>query len=139
MDVYVKYNAEFRMAVCTICRLGLPSTYVLRHFERQHTATWKAHKDQFRRHIKDWDLISIEDLEQPDGMRELVPGLKVVPGWCCEAEDCTAASGSEKYMRKHAQKMHGWTAPREKIWFACQLQTLLGHPHIKYVASRTMI
>ena len=30
MDVYVKYNTEFRMAVCTICRLGLPSTYVLR-------------------------------------------------------------------------------------------------------------
>ena len=26
---------------------------------------------------------------------------------------------------------HGWTNHREQMWFACQLQTLLGYLHIK--------
>lgn len=133
MNMYIKYNSEFRMAVCCTCQVGLPPAYVLRHLKLYHGATWKAHKDELKRHIEGWDLVSVEGLAHPNGTRQPVSGLKVVSGWCCEAEDCTAASISEKYVRKHVQKTHGWTDQGEKMWFACQLQTLLGHPHIKYV------
>jgi len=131
MDTYIEYNGEFEMAVCRICQVGVPPAYVLRHVALYHGETWKAHKVGLKRHVAAMDFIPVRDLQHPVGPREPVSGLKVVSGWCCEAEDCTAASISEKYVRKHAQKAHGWTNHREQMWFACQLQTLLGHPHIK--------
>jgi hypothetical protein len=133
MDAYIKYNDELRLAICAICQVGLSATNPMRHFRRRHLETWKVHKKGIARHVEGWDLAAIHDLVHPEGMREPVEGLKVVSGWCCETEDCMVASVSEEYMEKHCRATHGWsTRSKEKNWFACQLQSLLGHPYIRY-------
>jgi Orsellinic acid/F9775 biosynthesis cluster protein D len=134
MERYLRYNDEFHLAICQACRVGLPANNVLRHIRMHHSSTWTLHKKLLKTYVKALNLISLEELAtiQPDGIRDPIPGINVTSGWCCDGDDnCMVAGASEKYLRQHAQKVHGWTAQKEKCWFACELQTLLGHPYIK--------
>ena len=135
MDRYLIYNAEFKLMICRTCQVGLPSGNILRHIRMHHQETWKAHKPALKTHVENLDLAPLQSLTdaQPDGVREPIEGIKIVGGWCCSEESCQVAGISEQYVRKHAQKLHGWKATTEKIWFGCQLQTLLGNPYIKFL------
>jgi len=135
MDHHLIYNGEFKLTICRTCQVGLPSGNILRHLRMHHQETWRAHKRVLEKHVKKLDLASLQDLidAQPDEVREPIQGIKIVAGWCCSEESCRVASISEQYLRKHAQKLHGWTANTEKIWFECQLQTLLGNPYIRFL------
>ena len=141
MEQYVKYNEEFKLAICRPCRVGLPPSNILRHFRMHHGETWMAHKKELQSHVKTLDLTSLEGLTaaQPEGVREPIPGINVVAGWCCEQDSCQIAGMSEKYLRQYAQKAHGWTANDAKTRFPCQLQRLLGNPYIKYLTALLIV
>jgi hypothetical protein len=134
MDSCLMYNQEFKLTICQVCHVGLPSGNILRHIRMHHRETWRVHKEALQKHVKTLDLASLQGLAdaQPDGVREPIHGINIVAGWCCDEEGCQVASISEQYLRKHAQKVHGWTAYTEKMWFESRLQTLLGNPYIKY-------
>jgi Orsellinic acid/F9775 biosynthesis cluster protein D len=131
MDRYIKHNSEFGLAICVMCRSGIPKDYLLRHFWRNHGATWKECKKALTAYVASLNLAATADLQCPEGVRSPIDGLEVKDGWACEWEDCTVCSISEEYVEKHCRKTHGKEAVKSKPWYSCRLQTLLGHPHIK--------
>jgi hypothetical protein len=78
------------------------------------------------------NLAATTDLQYPGEVRGAIDGLEIKDGWACEWEDCTVCGVSEEYVEKHCRNTHVKEAVKSKPWYSCRLQTLLGHPHIKY-------
>ena len=132
MAGYIAYNEEFQLAICRSCRVGLSSENAIPHMRRQHKQSWKERGKEIKRYIATLTLANRMDLVQPEEPREPIDGIEVKMGWYCGEGGCSTASVSEKYLEDHCRRKHGWCAAKERTWFQCCLQTLLGHPYIKY-------
>jgi len=133
MASYILYNEEFKLAICRTCKVGLPSENVIRHMRHFHRESWKEHGKEIKQHIDSLILTPRANLVKPEEIREPINGIEVKIGWYCGVEGCSVARVSEKYLKDHCRREHGWSVAKEKTWFTCHLQTLLGHPYIKYL------
>jgi hypothetical protein len=132
MEKYIGYNTEFKLAICVACRSGIPAGYVLRHFRTYHSDTWNEHKKALQQYIAGMALVATSNLATPEGIHEVVQGVEIKTGWSCGEVGCGICGISEKYIENHCRTAHGKEAAREKAWYQCRMQTLLGHPHIRY-------
>ena len=135
MHRYIKYEEEFRVAICVSCRIAVPSTFILRHFSEKHKDVWKLHRAELKKHIGGMKLSTMEQVKSVEGSREPIPGLEVTEGWICGEDDCSFCTVSEKYMKAHFRSKHGVGVMETKTWYKGRIQTLFGHPHIKYYTS----
>jgi len=133
MQRYIKYDIEFGLAICVACQSGIPADHVLRHFRMYHKPTWKEHRKALTEYVATLRLTATKDLYYPEEIREAVDGLKIKDGWSCGEDGCTTCGISDKYVENHCRNEHGKNAVQRKAWYECRMQTLLGHPYIKYV------
>src|ERR1700739_661576 len=125
MERYLKYNSEFGLAICITCQCGIPANYIPKHFRLYHRATWNENKKEIEKWIMRKELISTNDLDYPDGIREEVEGLKIQEGWSCGEDGCHVCGISKKYIENHCRTTHGKEAAQRKLWYECRMQTLL--------------
>ena len=131
MDRYIRYNEEFQLAICIACRVGIPSSYVLRHYREKHNAVWSENRSSLKKHLENLDLRTVTELNEPLCDREPIRGLEIFDGWCCGEHGCTHCGTSVSTMKNHARMKHGKDAAHRKEWTKCKVQTLLGHPYIR--------
>ena len=134
MERYISYNEEFKLMICRTCRYGLSTNYIGDHFRIHHNASWREHRVHLIEYVQKFSLLAVDALERPDAMREPVDGLKIHDGWCCGEDECCFCSLSEKHVENHCRKEHGSEATKQKAWFRCRMQTLLGKPYIRYLS-----
>jgi hypothetical protein len=79
MERYIKHNSEFGLAICVTCRSGIPKDYLLRHFWRNHGATWKECKKALTAYVAGLNLTATADLQCPEGVRSPIDGLTLFP------------------------------------------------------------
>jgi len=134
MQRYIQFNSEFGLAICVQCRTGIPKGYLMHHFHSHHKPTRKEHQKVLTEFLV---LLSpceeTTDLKYPEEVREPMDRLEIRDGWACREAGCSVCGTSEEYVQKHCRHVHGVTAAQgKKEWYPCQIQTLLGHPHIQY-------
>jgi len=139
MEQYIRYNAEFRLAICKSCQTGISSIDPGRHFQRNHPETWQEHRKPLLTFLRGMILTPTEALHEPMAWREPIDGLKVNNGWGCGEDDCTYYTTSKKHIENHCPEKHGTDAFKQKKWFECHVQTLLGNPYIKYLDMRISV
>jgi Orsellinic acid/F9775 biosynthesis cluster protein D len=139
MERYIKYDMEFGLAICVTCKKGIPADHVLRHFRMHHNPTWKEHKKGLTEYVSTLRLTPTDELHYPEEIREPVYGIEIKEGWCCGEDECTVCGISEKYIVNHCRNSHGQAAIQRKAWYQGRIQTLLGHPYIKYICQCTRL
>jgi hypothetical protein len=131
MERYLRYDAQYELAVCVACESGLPSTRVLRHMREDHNETWKAHREELKIYVGGMTLVPTNALQSPVGVCEAVEGIAVKDGWICGWEGCTVAGVSRDWVVKHCGNAHGKEAANAKKAYKGRIQSLLWHPYIK--------
>jgi hypothetical protein len=136
MDNIVFVNKEFQLAVCIACRSGVWGD-VTRHFVDHHKETWKQHRKELKAHIKNMSLADrqtvLANSPPPWESREAIPGVAVLDGFSCEAEeDCSFLSISKKEIRRHCREDHGRTVETgSTLWYECRVQSFFGRPYVR--------
>jgi hypothetical protein len=133
MEKYISINEEFELAVCGECESGIRGD-IVRHFTRNHQATWKAHGKQLKSYIKDLRLNIPTLYPHPSTVREPVPGIAIHDGWICAHPSCTHLSINKRTIQQHCQEAHDWTMEEEaEHYYSCRLQSLFPRPHLRQV------
>jgi hypothetical protein len=132
MERYLRYNAEYELAICVACESGLPSTGVLRHMSEEHKETWRAHRKELKTYVDGLTLVPPHELEFPTGVCEVVEGIASKDGWICGWQGCMVAGANRDWVVKHCVKAHGKEAAKEKKAYEGRVQSLLWHPYIKF-------
>jgi hypothetical protein len=131
MDLYIRYDWEYQLAICVSCETGVPGGYVLRHIRTQHKETWKAHCKELKEYVEGLTLLPPKELGHPTTLCEKVVGIGVKDGWICGWQGCAVAGVSKDWVQTHCRETHGKAAVGERCWHEGRIQTLLGHPYIK--------
>ena len=132
MARYIRYDFEHHLAICISCESGLPSGWVLRHFRKEHKETWKEHRPEVEKYVEGLTLLPPKELKHPTTIRAKVDGITVKEGWICGWHGCVVAGVSKDWVQTHCREKHGKAAAGEKCVYKGKIQTLLGHPYIKY-------
>jgi hypothetical protein len=133
MDQYIKQDWEFQIGICMTCKIGIPKDYILRHFSIYHKDTWKAHRKALTQHMEGLRLVSTRELDHPMEKREPVEWLEIKDGWTCGWNGCIVSGVNKDWVQTHCRQTHGREAVEAKSLTQARLQTLFGHPHIKYL------
>jgi hypothetical protein len=131
MSRYLRWDAEYQLAICVACESGLPSTGILRHMSEDHKETWSAHRKELKIYVDSLTLLPPNELALPIGICEAVEGIAVKDGWICGWEGCTVAGVSRDWVVKHCVNAHGKEAAKSKKAYKGRIQSLLWHPYIK--------
>ena len=132
MTDYIQYNSDLKIAICRACRCGISPLVPWPHFSRNHKETWAANRKSILAALDSMPLSAPDELQHPMEECDPIDGLEVKDGYCCGEDGCTFCKATVKGMELHCREKHGAEALRAKAWFPCRMQSLLGHPYIRY-------
>jgi len=130
-DECLKYNPEYRIAICTICNYAVPPHFIKCHFTTHHMDIFKRRQAEIELFIKQREphLAEVENVLCPDGVPAPIKFLrKPEPGFCCRIEGCDFITNTERSFKTHCSKEH---EEQERRWETIQVQTFFNQPYRK--------
>jgi len=137
-----KYNSEYRIAICSVCKYGVPPRSVKRHFSDEHPVIAKKRKAEIKlfRQEREPHLAQVGDVVHPDQVCAPIEGILTHTRYVCPVGDCRFEGVARadypnhhqtilKEMNRHCKNVHAMI--KQQKWEGVPVQTIFKNPYIK--------
>jgi len=104
VNSFVTYVEEFKVLICRMCRHGLVTTGVKRHFQWRHKSIPIEIRKQIIEFAEQLDAPKPEEVPVPTREVAAIEGLDIIKGFACR--QCDALYGQLQSMERHCRTQH---------------------------------